>query len=634
MMLPLLVVAALCVAPDDDVAPALTKLLAEPVLAESDRAAMLTRYVERQLQPRELPKSAEAWRAERDRLRARVLERLGLDDLLPAAWPLQVRVTGVERRDGYRIEKLTYESYPGMAVPALLYVPERLEGRVPGIVSIAGHMYGPGKTADFLQIRNVNLARRGCVVLDYDYIHCGERNTGPDARNGKPYGGGNDHGISLFSFSRRNPTGLETLDAIRALDLLAARPEVDPERLGFTGESGGGNSTYWVSAVDPRVKLAAPVSCLTTFDYWIRTDRNWDWHQRPFGIRATADLGTLLALRAPLPLVAISSRRGTDDHEFPWEQAELSVARARGIYELLGAADALQHVESTTDHGYQADKRLLLYAAVERWLKPPHPLGAVELEATIESFETLRCGLPERNRTAFDVYREWTQNLPRLREFPDEAARIAACQRLVAILGLEAPGEPRIVSSRAIAFPGGHAEAWELEVEPGLRLPVLVAGRTPHPERLTVLADRQLDQAEAALKRGWVLIIEPRGTGETAGGFGVFRNWSWFFGRPVAAQQAYDFRQAFAAARSRWGQELGIELRVPATLGLAGLLAGALEERPVEGHVELPYRSFDEVVRQRGDRARAEAPTLYEWFDVPQLVQLWRRAPRVEIAKP
>src|SRR5207237_5388425 len=132
----------------------------------------------------------------------------------------------------------------------------------------------------------------------YGYLDWFERphRGGRDRHGPVPAGGVNDHGITDFSFSERCPTALEVLDARRALDVLASRPEVDAGRLGFTGESGGSNSTYWVAAVDPRVKLAVAVSSVTTFDYWIRNDRNWDWHQRPPGIRRIADIGTLLAL--------------------------------------------------------------------------------------------------------------------------------------------------------------------------------------------------------------------------------------------------------------------------------------------------------------------------------------------------
>src|SRR6185295_4898790 len=200
--------------------------------------------------------------------------------------------------------------------------------------------------------------------LSYDYYGYGERKTGDDPNHPR---GPNGHGIRSFSFSRRTATALEVLDAIRALDVLAARPEVDPRRIGFTGESGGSNTTYWIAAVDPRVKLAVPVSSVTTFDYWIRGDINWDWHQRPPGIRRVADIGTLLALHAPDPLVIITSKRRTDDEEFPWEEAEKSHQWARRVYGLYDALDRVKHYESITAHGYQEDKREQLYLAVERW---------------------------------------------------------------------------------------------------------------------------------------------------------------------------------------------------------------------------------------------------------------------------
>src|SRR5690349_7721949 len=175
-----------------------------------------------------------------------------------------------------------------MTVPALVYVPKAFRGKAPAMITIPGHVSCEGKARESVQARCANLARRGIVAMTYDYIGTGERNTGQDACAGMPYGGGNDHGLRGFSYTSHNPTGLEILDGIRAVDYLYSRPEVDRERLGFTGESGGSNSTYWVSALDERVKLAVPVCSVTTFDYWIRKNRNWDWHQRPAGIRRIA----------------------------------------------------------------------------------------------------------------------------------------------------------------------------------------------------------------------------------------------------------------------------------------------------------------------------------------------------------
>src|SRR6185503_13055811 len=139
-------------------------------------------------------------------------------------WSLALKSKGGLQRDGYRIEKLTFESYPGMAIPAILFLPGGIIGRVPGIVSISGHT-ALSKAADYVQQRNVNLALRGCVVLAYDYYGYGDRRTGDDPV--RPTGA-NSHGICTFSHTHRSATSLEVLDAIRAVDVLAARAKVDP----------------------------------------------------------------------------------------------------------------------------------------------------------------------------------------------------------------------------------------------------------------------------------------------------------------------------------------------------------------------------------------------------------------------
>jgi hypothetical protein len=314
------------------------------LLPEEDAKSMTRHFLEQQLLPLPLPATRGDWLARRESLRCEILAVLGIDDLVPPKWDLHLEPKGTLHREGYRIERITFQSYPGMTIPALVYVPEGITGRVPGIISISGHT-SLSKAADYVQQRNVNLALRGCIVLTYDYQGYGERKTGDDPA--RPTGP-NAHNIRNFSYSRRTATALEVLDAMRALDVLSNRPEVDPTRIGFTGESGGSNSTYWIAALDPRVKLAVPVSSVTTFDYWIRTDRNWDWHQRPPGIRRIADIGTLLALHAPRPLVVVSSLRGTDDEEFPLDEAEKSFQWAKQVYHLFDAEDSAVHYESTS----------------------------------------------------------------------------------------------------------------------------------------------------------------------------------------------------------------------------------------------------------------------------------------------
>jgi len=100
--------------------------------------------------------------------------------------------------DTYSIEKIILESYPGMMVPALVYVPRGLTGSAPAMVSIPGHVYCEGKGSGSVQARSVNLARRGIIAMTYDYIDTGECNTGANACASMPYGGGNDHGLKAY----------------------------------------------------------------------------------------------------------------------------------------------------------------------------------------------------------------------------------------------------------------------------------------------------------------------------------------------------------------------------------------------------------------------------------------------------
>jgi hypothetical protein len=600
--------------------------LQRKLLPPAEAEAAMTRFVDRQLGPLPTPKSPEAWRARRDELRREIRTVLGIDDLVPARWDLNVQAKGVILREGYRIEKLTFESYPGMAVPALLYIPEGLRGRAPGIVSIGGHAYATGKATEALQQRNVNLALRGCVVLAYDYIDTGERNTGPDPFNGKPYGGGNHHGIRSFSFSRRTATGLEVLDGIRALDLLVSRPEVDPQRLGFTGESGASNSTYWVAGVDPRVKLAVAVSSVTTFDYWIRNDRNWDYHQRPPGIRRLADIGTLLALHAPSPLLVISSLRGTDDEEFPLEEAEKSVAWAKDVYRLLSAANAIDIIESTTGHGYQQDKRQHLYTWVERWLDPSMQKGPAELPVKTETFEELRCGLLANNKTFHDVFAEWLKPLPRTPAQLEPSEEPALRGFLRERLGLPEPLPP--VKAEKIGRgekDGWSAEFWLFEPEPGLRLPGVLLGPANADAVIVLVPGRDKDAVAHAQSAGHrVFAFDPRGSGEMKNGGGRTGNWAWFAGRPWPGMWAWDILQAARLCHERFAGSI-ITVEATNQFGWPTLLAGAAVPGLIQsGVLTVPVASLHEQVQAQGDYALADVPGLLERLDVPQLRQLWR----------
>lgn len=624
-------------APDQAV---LEAWLSRQILPVDQAQQMLRQFVEQQLEPLPAPKTLEDWKQQREPLRQQILRILGIDDLVPARWDLNLKQQGTIQRDGYSIEKITFESYPGLAISAVLYVPDRVEGRAPGIVSISGHT-NISKAAPYVQQRNVNLVKRGCVVLSYDFLGYGDRKTGNDPNRPD---GPNAHGIRSFSYSRRTSTALEVLDAIRALDVLTKRPEVDPARIGFTGESGGGNSTYWIAALDPRVKLVVPVSSVTTFNYWIRGDINWDWHQRPPGIRRIADIGSLLALHAPEPLVVISSQRGTDDGEFPLHEAEKSYQWARHVYGLYDAPESVMHYESNTAHGYQEDKRHELYLAVERWLKPRNPNDGRELPATLETVEDLRCQLPEHNQTFRSVYTDWLDPLPHA----DDSFNAASSRKFLRDR-LGWPDQIPTVQHQLVSrddVGNWTAQFWTVQIEPGIRLPAIsISPKDGKKAPLILVPGRDTAAVMRALKSGHVVLtFDLRGVGEMRSGKGgswpsiagepwptllaqsdaSWSNWSWFAGRPVPGQWALDLVQVARFACDRFNVKT-LAIDADNDYGWSSLLAAATEPDLIStGQVTILRERMKDDIQARGDRALADVPGLLHRLDIPDIRKLWQ----------
>ena len=178
------------------------------------------------------------------------LEMMGIDHLPVNGkrTDLNIVLTGVVKKEGYRIEKLYYQSLPGLYVRANLYIPDDCTSRCPAILYASGHT--PDQKGTY-QAHPSKFAQLGFVCMITETIQFGEvrgEHWGP-ARNG------------WFNWYSRgyNPGGVELWNAIRAIDLLTQRPEVDPEKIGVTGISGGGAQSWYIAAADSRIKAVAPV---------------------------------------------------------------------------------------------------------------------------------------------------------------------------------------------------------------------------------------------------------------------------------------------------------------------------------------------------------------------------------------
>jgi dienelactone hydrolase len=295
-----------------------------------------------------------------------------LDGLPDVKGKPAVRSVATIEADDYAIDKLAYESLPGYWVPALLYRPRKVAGRLPAILSPCGHS-PVGKANDSYQILHINLAKRGAIVLTYDPVGQGERSQYWDA----------DRGRSRYNLScgehavLGNPLYLlgtslaryRIWDGMRGIDYLGGRDDVNPERIGCIGNSGGGTLTGYIAALDPRVHTAIPSCYITTLPRRmgnrIQRDPDADPEQDIFGFVAEGiDHAGLIVLRAPRPTQINAARLDF----FPIEGTRESYGEAQKIYEAAGAADHLQMAEADAKHGLSLTLREAAYAMFDRHL--------------------------------------------------------------------------------------------------------------------------------------------------------------------------------------------------------------------------------------------------------------------------
>ncbi len=205
--------------------------------------------------------SKEEWEAKRPELKREFFDMLGLWPL-PERTPLNAKVTGKLERDGYRVEKVHFQSKPGLYVTGNLYLPAKIEGKLPAVLYVCGHSSkGRDGNKTAFQHHGQWFATHGYVCLVIDTLQLGEI-------------AGIHHGTYRenrwwWHSAGYTPAGVECWNGTRAIDYLISRPEVDPDKLAVTGISGGGASTFWIAAADERVKVCVPVSGMSDLESYV-----------------------------------------------------------------------------------------------------------------------------------------------------------------------------------------------------------------------------------------------------------------------------------------------------------------------------------------------------------------------------
>lgn len=312
----------------------------------------------------------------------------------PERTPLDTKQAGGFNRSGYRLEKLSYESRPGLRVPANLYIPTTGQSPFPGVLFQMGHSLN-GKAYESYQKCCQGLARLGYVVLAFDPMGQGERTyyhvEDADEEHSRP-------GRQMLLVGD-SATRLQLWDALRSLDVLASHPMVDPKRLASMGQSGGATLTMLLAAVDDRLSCAV-VSSGNTENFacaGFNAPGSTDDAEQDFV--ASGPLGfdrwDLLYPLAPKPLLVTVSERDSFGTYSPSYIAsgEEEFDKLRRMYSLLGAADRIEWKTTALPHALTHQMRLYTYEFLERWLHGSRVVVA-EPEVAPEPDEQLSVGVP------------------------------------------------------------------------------------------------------------------------------------------------------------------------------------------------------------------------------------------------
>ncbi|MFM8930672.1 MAG: alpha/beta hydrolase family protein, partial [Gemmataceae bacterium] len=564
-------------------------------------------------------------------LRQKLAHALGLDT--PLAKDLQPKVLTTVQGDGFQVEKVTFQTFPGVRMPGLLYLPEK-PGKYPAVLNVHGHWPG-AKQDPVVQARCAALARAGFVALAVDALGAGER--GVERALGEYHGGMTGAGLLPVGLPL---CGAQILENSQALTYLQSRPEVDGDKLGVTGASGGGNQTMYIAAWDKRLKAAVPVCSVGNYQAYLGAACCM-CEVVPGALSFTEEDG-LLALTAPRALMVISASR--DARQFSPEEARKSIAAARKVYAQLGSDKALVHQVFESGHDYSKPMREAMVGFMRLHLAGQGD-GSPVPEADFKPFprEELRCfpadaaspeGWISVPRFAQKIGLQALASNPLPADGVDDSWRKRKIQALQKVLAL--PGDDHEHDSPEPVL-SQSADPLTWHPEKGVTLTAAIhpaSGAAPavillHPEGAAAARKHPLFKALADAG-AWVITADLRGQARQGDAIGSAPDhntaeWSLWLGRPLLGQWTLDVRSLAEAIVSSGatGRNGGVRVVGVGSMGVAALTAAAQCER-IRGVAA--FRAPVSLLSEKpisGQRLGLLAPRLLvEVGDIPHLAAL------------
>ncbi len=539
---------------------------------------------------------------------------------MPERTPLNARTTGSFERERYRVEKVIYESRPGLLISANLYVPRQGNGPFPAVLFQSGH-YNEGKANPNYQRCCQGLAQLGFVVLAFDPMGQGERIQYPDSSGTQTrlQDVDSEHtvpGKQMLLFGD-TATRFQLWDSIRSLDYLTSLPVVNAKRVGSTGHSGGGTLTMLLSCADERLAAAAPcmgntenVAALPFISPGSTDDAEQDFlDSGPVGF----DRWDLFYPFAPKPMLIWPSDRdfyATYSSQYitnGWQEFQ----KLRAVYATLNHADRLNWAGTPLPHSLAYDSRLLVYNWFTRWLKGSTEPVREEPPVNPEIFATLYA--TESGSVVTSLHSETAFTLNKSRHVERTPAALDSLLRV-------SRGQPssRIITRRQM--PNVSVEVLEVASDPGVWLPawLLTAKDTAADKPVLLVLDPVESEtlwfqpdADVAPGSPVVCAADIRGVGALlpeyspghpgyAASHRLEEDYAWgsvILGKPLVGQRVTDILAIVTALRKHPATaQRRIRVAAAGRLTVPALFAAALDKR-IEGlYLSGGLTSFREVV--------------------------------------
>ena len=572
-------------------------------------------------------KTLDDWQKQRPVLRRQFLEMLGLDPM-PARTPLKPQITGRLERDAYHIEKLVFQSMPGLYVTANFWLPKDTKKSQPTILYLCGHSPHPLGAKFSYQDRASWFASHGYPCLVLDTLEFGEISA---VHHGT-------HNLNMWNWISLGytPAGVEVWNAIRALDYLETRPEVDMHRIGLTGISGGGAMTWYTAAVDERIAVAAPVCSTITYgsqaEHWLaRGQCDCIYYNNTYAW----DFPIVGALIAPRPLLIISGQR---DAIFPPDGYHEVFQRAKKVYDLYAGASSDRITEVDDDVGHSDPPKFLNAARewTQRWLRNDRTSLASETNASPqETAEDLACfAKPPPDAVNYRIQNQFVRLekrrdlLPALKEkvfrwFPTN----------------EIPFETK-TSRNTGGYLAKYADYKELsfQTEEGVRVRALVFTRKQNPQGAALLlyVKRAVDSVYpidpdellGVFGHYNVIVLQPR-FGEltmSAGEYTDVERTAFWVGRTIAAMQLWDMLRAI-----EWANKEG---KLPVS---SVTVYGKGEMGAIAMYAALLDKRIQQIILNDPPESHWQRPALLNVLrvtDIPDVARTLGRRHLVSVTKP